>query len=150
MINLIKNIMPWVIAIIYLISPYDLIPDYFVGLGWIDDIAVIGLILWWMSKYRNRNKRKGTSNSNSGKRYYSGENNNTQNEQFKYSSESYKDSYVILGIKRGSTQKEIKEAYKKLAAQYHPDKVQHLGREFQELAQKKFVEIQNAYDSLSS
>ncbi|MDY6951090.1 MAG: DnaJ domain-containing protein [Thermodesulfobacteriota bacterium] len=42
----------------------------------------------------------------------------------------------------------IKAAYKKLAAQYHPDKVQHLGREFQDLAHKKFVAIQQAFDLL--
>jgi DnaJ-class molecular chaperone len=51
-------------------------------------------------------------------------------------------------VKRGASKEEIKAAYKKLVAQYHPDKVQHLGKEFQELAHKKFVAIQRAYDVL--
>ncbi|NVM56590.1 MAG: J domain-containing protein [Desulfobacterales bacterium] len=58
------------------------------------------------------------------------------------------DPYNILGVQRGASEEEIKAAYKRLAAQYHPDKVQHLGMEFQELAHKKFVTIQRAYDLL--
>ncbi|MFW6334535.1 MAG: J domain-containing protein, partial [Desulfosalsimonas sp.] len=38
---------------------------------------------------------------------------------------------------------------RKLAQQYHPDKVSHLGKEFQELAARKFVEIQEAYETLT-
>jgi DnaJ like chaperone protein len=45
---------------------------------------------------------------------------------------------------------EIKAAYKKLASQYHPDKVQHLGKEFQQMAHEKFVSIQKAYDKLKA
>jgi DnaJ-class molecular chaperone len=51
-------------------------------------------------------------------------------------------------VQPGASEQEIRAAYKRLAAQYHPDKVQHLGREFQELAHNKFVAIQKAYDVL--
>ena len=34
---------------------------------------------------------------------------------------SEKDYYEILGVNGNSTQQEIKEAYRKLAFQYHPD-----------------------------
>lgn len=37
-----KNILAFTGAILYFISPLDLVPDYIVGLGIIDDAAVIG------------------------------------------------------------------------------------------------------------
>jgi predicted lipid-binding transport protein (Tim44 family) len=59
-----------------------------------------------------------------------------------------KDPFEILGIHPGASKEEIHAAYRKLSQQYHPDKVAHLGQEFQELAKEKFVEIQAAYDYL--
>ena len=55
----------------------------------------------------------------------------------------------VLGLAPGASASEIKEAYRKLAAQYHPDKVSHLGEEFRLLAEQRFREIQAAYDALS-
>lgn len=51
------------------------------------------------------------------------------------------DLYSILGVNRNSSQDEIKQAYRKLAAKHHPD------REGGDT--KKFQEIQHAYDVLS-
>lgn len=50
------------------------------------------------------------------------------------------DYYKILGVNKGSNSEEIKKAYRKLAAQHHPDR----GGDT-----KKFQEIQAAYDTLS-
>jgi curved DNA-binding protein len=50
------------------------------------------------------------------------------------------DYYNILGVNKNSSQDEIKKAYRKLAAQHHPDR----GGDT-----KKFQEIQAAYDTLS-
>jgi preprotein translocase subunit Sec63 len=52
----------------------------------------------------------------------------------------------IFGLKGNSTEDEIKKKYRELISQYHPDKVQHLGREFQQMAEYKTKEIQKAYD----
>jgi curved DNA-binding protein len=50
------------------------------------------------------------------------------------------DYYSILGVSKTATQEEIKRAYRKLAAQHHPDR----GGDT-----KKFQELQAAYDTLS-
>lgn len=44
---------------------------------------------------------------------------------------------------------EIKRAFRREIAKYHPDKVQHLGKEFQEIAAVKAAELTQAYKTLS-
>jgi DnaJ-class molecular chaperone len=54
------------------------------------------------------------------------------------------DYYATLGVGRGASQEEIQKAYRKLARKYHPD----MNPDNKE-AQKKFKEVQQAYDVLS-
>jgi curved DNA-binding protein len=54
------------------------------------------------------------------------------------------DYYDILGISRSASVDEIQKAYRKLAKKYHPD----LNPD-DKTAQKKFKEVQQAYDVLS-
>jgi len=54
--------------------------------------------------------------------------------------------YATLGLEKGATMDEIKKAYRKLSMKYHPDKVRHLGDEFQQIAETKMKEINAAYD----
>lgn len=54
-----------------------------------------------------------------------------------------KSYYDILQLSKGATDDQIKRAYRKLALKYHPDK--NPGEE----ANKKFAEINNAYEVLS-
>jgi len=56
----------------------------------------------------------------------------------------YKDYYNTLGVKRTSSEKEIKSAYRKLARKYHPD-LNPNDRE----AEAKFKELSEAYEVLS-
>ncbi|MCH2364189.1 MAG: hypothetical protein MK138_03985 [Planctomycetes bacterium] len=37
-----------------------------------------------------------------------------------------------------------------MAVQYHPDKVHHMGEDFQKVAHEKFLELQKAYNRLTS
>lgn len=60
-----------------------------------------------------------------------------------------KDYYRLLGLPRGAPLDEIKSAYRRLAAQYHPDKVAGLGPEVQEVAQAKMLELNEAMALLS-
>ncbi|MCL6472451.1 MAG: DnaJ domain-containing protein [Firmicutes bacterium] len=58
-------------------------------------------------------------------------------------SRTYKDYYAILGISKNASQKEIKDAYRKLARKYHPD-ANNSNKETEE----KFKEINEAYEVL--
>lgn len=52
-----------------------------------------------------------------------------------------RDPYHTLGIERGATTEDIKQAYRKLAARHHPDRGGDTAR---------FQEIQQAYDALTN
>ena len=61
-----------------------------------------------------------------------------------------KTHYDVLGIDPGATADEIKQAFRRQIARYHPDKVQHLGPEIQEVAAERAREITKAHRELSS
>ena len=46
----VKSIVIFVVALTYIISPIDLIPDYIIGLGQIDDAVILGLSLYFLEK----------------------------------------------------------------------------------------------------
>ncbi|MGC8734480.1 MAG: DnaJ domain-containing protein [bacterium] len=56
-----------------------------------------------------------------------------------------RDYYEILGVSKNATEKELKEAYRKLVRKYHPD----LNPNNREEAEKIFREINEAYEVLS-
>src|SRR5713226_5098087 len=56
----------------------------------------------------------------------------------------YRDYYQILGVPKNSTEKDIKQAYRRLARKFHPDV-----NPGNKAAQEKFKEINEAYDVLS-
>lgn len=60
-----------------------------------------------------------------------------------------KDYYYLLGLPRGAPLSDIKQAYRKLAAQYHPDKVATLSAEAQQDATAKMTELNEAIEVLS-
>jgi DnaJ like chaperone protein len=58
--------------------------------------------------------------------------------------------YEILGLAPGASAEEIKNAYRKLSKEYHPDLVAHLGDEFRQVAEEKMKEINMAYQHLKN
>jgi len=46
----VKSIVIFVAALAYIISPIDLIPDYIIGFGQIDDAVILGLSLYFLEK----------------------------------------------------------------------------------------------------
>jgi uncharacterized membrane protein YkvA (DUF1232 family) len=141
-----------IIGLIYVLSPYDILPDFFVGWGWLDDIVVL-FFLWRIFKnlsqkqfdtrnYYNQSRQSFERNKGSSEKESHG-----ADSQFKESS-GPRDPYTVLNVSRGASQEEIKKAYLQLANKYHPDKVLHLGDEFRKLAEKRFKEIGEAYREL--
>jgi len=57
-------------------------------------------------------------------------------------------AYKILEIEKSAGDEEVKKAYRRMAMKYHPDKVHHLGAEFQKDAQEKFKKINEAYEEI--
>ncbi len=139
-----------VLALLYIICPYDLMPDFIAGLGWLDDLVIFWLM--WRKFYSSKKRPPGfgysgqqnrQSYSQSSEQAY-----NKNQQQESSSSTRVKDPYKVLNIAGNASQEDIKKAYRKLASQYHPDKVAHLGDEFKKLAEERFKEIQEAYQSL--
>jgi curved DNA-binding protein CbpA len=56
--------------------------------------------------------------------------------------------YELLRVAPDASAAQIKQAFRQIIARYHPDKVQHLGAEFQELAQVRSAELTTAYKTL--
>ena len=57
--------------------------------------------------------------------------------------------YQLLDLAPDASVDDIKRAFRREIAKYHPDKVQHLGREFQEIAATKAAELTRAYKTLT-
>ena len=130
------------LGLTYAASPFDLVPDFLIGLGWVDDIVVI-ILLWKAYKYYLRRKY-GYS------REYAQSSSSDHSDNSKHTENVFhtKDPYEVLGVSKNASQDQIKSAYKSLVAKYHPDKVSHLGEEFKDLAEERFKEIQEAYQKL--
>jgi DnaJ like chaperone protein len=130
-----------------------------VGLGWLDDILVLAAVWWYFFAH-------GKGGSNAYRKYYEQfqqqqEHRQSESQNSKDSSQTGKqnnqqttgspkrDPYSVLGVDPDASPEEIRKAYRHLANKYHPDKVSYMGEEFRELAEKKFKEIQDAYQQLN-
>ncbi|XP_031282040.1 chaperone protein dnaJ 72 [Pistacia vera] len=59
------------------------------------------------------------------------------------------DHYRVLGLNRNATREEIKEAFRKLAVKYHPDKHSQSAKAVREDATFRFKQVSEAYEVLS-
>jgi DnaJ-domain-containing protein 1 len=138
-----------ILFILYIINPLDLIPEFFPPFGWLDDAFAVGVLIYYLKRGRFPDfffRRGGPFGA--GQSYYrhsQGTGGRTQSR----TDHRLKDPYEVLGIKPGASAEEIRTAYRRAVQIYHPDKVTHLGEEFQELAKQKFVEVQEAYNKLT-
>jgi len=144
------RILIYIIVILYVISGFDIIPEWVVGpIGVIDDIIILGALYWYFiyrpARIRAKSERA-YYQEGEGRRRESYQENQKRAQTDKRFSKS--DPHEVLGVRRQASIDDIKSAYRKLAAKYHPDKVDHLGYEFRTLAEQKFKEIQEAYQEL--
>jgi len=142
-----------IIGLIYILSPYDILPEFFFGWpGLLDDLIL--LFFGWRFLQNLRQKQSGAQSfyhqsrqSFERNKGFSEKETHKTDSQFKQAS-GPKDPYTVLNVPRDASSEEIKKAYKQLANKYHPDKVLHLGDEFKKLAEERFKEIQEAYREL--
>jgi uncharacterized membrane protein YkvA (DUF1232 family) len=133
-------------SVAYVVSPVDVVPDFLPGFGWVDDLIVVGALLWYLNSRRGgqnpwevfRERMRNSRRTPPGA---------PRPEEFA-TDFNRTDPYTLLEVSPHASPEEIKAAYRRAAARYHPDKVAHLGKEFQELAHRKFVAIQEAYERL--
>lgn len=57
-------------------------------------------------------------------------------------------AYRILEVDPSASDQEVKKAYRQMANKYHPDKVSHLGEDFQKAANQKFQKVNEAYEKI--
>lgn len=119
----------WLLAgLLYVVWPMDIVPDFAVIIGWVDDFLIAALTIYMAYQVYQKRVRPGSR-----------ENPPEPDDN---------DPYLVLGVSRGACADEIKAAYRRRMAEYHPDKVAHLGAELKALAEKKAKAIHSAYESL--
>jgi DnaJ-domain-containing protein 1 len=144
-----------ILGLIYVLSPYDLLPEFFLGWrGLLDDLIL--LYFGWRFLQNLSQKQSGAQSYYQQRRQFF-EQNKGSNEKGSFGTDpgfnkadTPKDPYTVLNVPRNASQEDIKKAYKQLANKYHPDKVLHLGDEFKKMAEERFKEIQQAYRELTS
>lgn len=57
-------------------------------------------------------------------------------------------AYAILEVDPKASDEELKKAYRRAAMKHHPDRVAHLGEEFQKAAAEKFKKVQEAWERI--
>ena len=131
----------WLIAgLLYLFWPLDLAPDFLGVVGWIDDILVLGFTIYMAVQTLRKRVHHGPRR-NKGTRGDIPEAPGIQ--------PVLRDPYEILGVSSDASADEIKAAYRRQMAKYHPDKVEHLGEEFKTIAEEKAKALQEAYTRLA-
>lgn len=56
--------------------------------------------------------------------------------------------YAVLGLTPEASDADVKRAFRRLAAEYHPDKAAHAGRQAAEQAARRFQEVRDAYEEI--
>lgn len=143
-----RKIFPILAALLYLVSPVDLAPDFLPGIGWLDDLVVLGVLAWILIRQQQGKSPWDVFRGRMGGPWR--RRGSTPHPEDLTADFSQMDPYTLLDVSPQASPQEIKAAYKRAVARYHPDKVAHLGQEFQELAHKKLLAIQQAYEILQS
>lgn len=141
------------LVVIYIISPFDFVPDFAPVIGWLDDLAILavaanflsnGRMLAWFLK-KARAILSGTHGYQETGRAYEWQAEDWEKNRPQQPPQA---PHEVLGVKEEADWDEIHAAWRRLAKEYHPDRAAHLGPELRELAEKKFKQINQAYEIL--
>ena len=129
------------LALLYVIFPWDL--DFVPVVGRIDDLIVVLLAIssYWKKKKIIDNmggagpRREGPAEEPDQEGGAGGERHEG-------------DPYQLLGVDPGDDERTIKKAYRELLGKYHPDRVQHLGEEFREMAARRTRALTRAWQMI--
>jgi hypothetical protein len=151
---MVRNLPPWLLlllCILYVLSPVDLLPDVLGLPGRFDDLLVALGTLFYLYTHSKKtpggggSRRRGTANEG---RKGGEERRGSEYSSSERATSEPEDPYSILEVNRGEDLEEIRRRYKEKLLQYHPDRVQHLGKEFQEMAERRTKEITEAYQRI--
>lgn|GEM_PF-381875 len=135
---------------IYVRSPIDLVPEGVGLLGVVDDLLVALGVTWWL-RHRGAPPRPRTTARQRARG--PGDRARTAGASRDESAaatgdQAPADPYAVLGVRRGATRDEIRDAYRAQMKLYHPDRVADLGPELQQVAHRKAIEIQRAFEEI--
>lgn len=155
MMNLLRRLPPWLLlllGVLYVLSPVDLIPD-FLGLpGRLDDLLVaLGTLFYLYSASGKIPGKDRTEEARSSRKGPGGreERRGPAGDSRREDGPGPADPYEVLGVDRGEDFETIRRRYREKLLQYHPDRVHHLGREFQEMAEQRTKQITEAFRKIA-
>jgi len=154
MMSLLRQLPPWLLlflCVLYVLSPVDLLPDFLGVPGRLDDLLLaLGTLfyLYYASKKAPSTGSSGRERASSGGRQGQKDPGGSEGAHSRKSARHSVDPYEVLGVDRGEDFEAIRSRYKEKLLQYHPDRVQHLGKEFEEMAERKTKEITEAYQQI--
>ena len=127
-----------ILSLLYVIVPWDL--DFVPVLGRLDDLAIFLLALFYYWKRKKMREAMGMGGRIGGESARAGEGHHGRPKE-----EGETDPYRTLGVSPGDDEETIKRAYREMLGRYHPDRVQHLGEEFREMAARRTRAITGAW-----
>ncbi len=108
--------------------------------------AIAGYLLGWAVEYMY-GKPKNPFGQQEQQRREGGHYEYRQSEPYRpYANLALQNAYLLLGIAPTATDEEVRQAYRKMALKYHPDKAASQGEEARKHAEKVFQQIGAAKD----
>lgn len=141
-------------ALVYFVLPVDAVPDFLPGIGFADDLGVLVTALATVLAHvkpghRERARElfdwRWASRSASDRGDDTNRDNYNPGRQTPPEADSAVRYCAVLGVGPDASPEDVRARYLDCVKKYHPDRVQHLGAEFQEMAEQKMKEINAAY-----